>query len=230
MPTRQKSPAPTDDQLAAAVRDALAADQRLALAEVTVHVQHGEVTLHGTVLSHYQKRIAAQVAHDVVGVMGVTNRLTVRTAQRSDADIQADVHLQLETDAFLPPGGLGVRSHNGIVTLTGNVNNTFEKIQAIDAVARVKGVRDIVDNITVSTAWDTDAAMARRIKDFLATNAELQGVADQIHVAVNQGVVTLTGTVNFWSERDAAGETALETEGVRRVDNQLAVASAENAR
>ena len=107
MPTRQKSPAPTDDQLATAVRDALAADQRLASAEVTVHVQHGEVTLHGAVLSDYQKRIAAQVAHDVVGVVRVTDRLTVRAAQRNDADIQADVHLQLETDAFLPPGGLG---------------------------------------------------------------------------------------------------------------------------
>jgi osmotically-inducible protein OsmY len=230
MPTRQKSPTPTDDQLAAAVRDALATDQRLALAEVTAHVQHGEVTLHGTVLSNYQKRIAAQVAQDVVGVSRVTNRLTVQTAQRNDADIQADVQLQLETDAFLAPGSLGVRSHNGIVTLTGNVNNNFEKLHATDAVSRVKGVRDIVNNIMVSTAWDTDAAIARRIKDFLATNAELQGVVDQIHVAVNQGVVTLTGTVNFGSERDAAGEAAFETEGVRRVDNQLAVASAENTR
>jgi osmotically-inducible protein OsmY len=89
-------------------------------------------------------------------------------------------------------------------------------------------VRDIVNNITVSTAWDTDPAIARRINDFLATNAELQWVADQIHVAVNQGVVTLTGMVNFWSERRAAGEAALETEGVRRVDNQLAVARTEH--
>jgi osmotically-inducible protein OsmY len=230
MHTRQQSPAPTDAQLAAAVRDALAADQRLALAEVTADVQHGEVTLYGTVLSTYQKRLAAQVAQDVVGVVRVTDRLTVRTAQRNDADIQADVRLQLETDAVLPPGSLDVRSHDGLVTLAGNVNNTFEKLRAIEAVARVKGVRDIVDNMTVSTAWDTDVALARRINDFLATNAELQGVADQIHVAVNQGVVTLTGTVHFWSEREAAGEAAFETEGVRRVDNQLAVASAENAR
>jgi osmotically-inducible protein OsmY len=230
MPTRQKSPAPTDDQLAAAMRDALAADQRLASAEVTVHVQHGEVTLHGMVLSNYQKRVAAQVAQDVVGVVRVTDRLTVRAAQRNDADIQADVHLQLETDAFLAPGSLGVRSHDGIVTLTGNVNNTYEKLHATEAVSRVKGVRDLVNNITVSSAWDTDTSVARRINDFLATNAELQWVADQIHVAVNQGVVTLTGTVNFWSERRAAGEAAFETEGVRRVDNQLAIASTEHTR
>jgi osmotically-inducible protein OsmY len=230
MPTRQQSPTPSDDQVAAAVRDALAADQRLALAEVTAHIQHGEVTLHGLVLSDYQKRVAAQVAHDVVGVVGVTNRLTVHTAQRNDTDIQADVQLQLEMDAFLAPGSLGVRSHNGIVTLTGNVNNNFEKLHATDAVSRVKGVRNIVNNMTVSLAWDTDTAIARRINDFLATNAELQWVADRIHVAVNQGVVTLTGTVNFWSERRAAGEAAFETEGIRRVDNQLAVVSTENAR
>ena len=79
-------------------------------------------------------------------------------------------------------------------------------------------------------AWDADPAIAQRINDFLATNAELQGVAGQIHIAVNQGVVTLTGTVNFWAEREAAGETAFETEGVRRVDNQLAVANADAER
>ena len=80
-------------------------------------------------------------------------------------------------------------------------------------------MRDIVNNMTVSTACDTDLALARCINDVLATNAELRGVADQVHVAVNQGVVTLTGTVHFWSKRRAVGEAAFETEGVRRVDN-----------
>jgi osmotically-inducible protein OsmY len=228
--TRQQRPAPTDAQLTAAVRDALAADQRLASSEVTVDVQQGEVTLHGRVPSLYQKRTAAQTAQDVVGVAGVTNRLVVRTAPRDDADIENDVRQQLATDAFLDPERLGVRSHNGIVTLTGNVNNTFEKLYATDVTARVKGIRNIVNNITVTAAWDTDAAIARRIQDFLSSNAELQWVARQMHVAVNQGVVTLTGTVNFWSERRAAGEVAFETEGVRRVDNQLVVTSPENTR
>jgi osmotically-inducible protein OsmY len=212
------------------VRDALAADQRLASSDVTVDVQQGEVTLHGQVPSLYQKRLAEQVAHDVVGVAGVTDRLAVRTAQRDDADIQDDVRLQLATDAFLAPGRLGVRSHNGIVTLTGDVNTQFEKLYATDVAARVKGIRTIVNNMTVRTAWDTDAAIGRRIQDFLSTSAELQWVARQIHVAVNQGVVTLTGTVNFWSERHAAGEAAFETEGVRRVDNQLVVTSPETTR
>jgi osmotically-inducible protein OsmY len=230
MGTRQQSPAPTDDQLAAAVRDALAVDQRLASSDVTVHVQQGEVTLHGRVPSYYQKRLTEQTTQDVVGVAWVTNRLAVSTAQRDDADIESDVRQQLATDAFLAPGRLGVSSHNGIVTLTGNVNNVFEKLYATDVAARVKGMRNLVNNMTVSAEWDTDAAIARRIQDFLSTNAELQWVARQIHVAVNQGVVTLTGTVTFWSERQAAGEAAFETEGVRRVDNQLVVTSPENAR
>jgi osmotically-inducible protein OsmY len=50
--TRQKSPTPTDAQLTAAVYDTRAADQRLAPSEVTVHVQQGEVTLHGVVPSY----------------------------------------------------------------------------------------------------------------------------------------------------------------------------------
>jgi len=229
MGTRQKSPMPTDAQVTAAVYDTLAADQRLAPSEVTVHVQQGEVTLHGVIPSYYQKHIAEQVAHDVVGVARVINELAVRTAHRDDADIQADVQLQLNTDALLAPGSLGVRSHNGIVTLTGNVNSDFVKLHVTAVTARLKGIRNILNNITVSSAWDTDAAIERRIKDFLASNAETQGVADQIRVTVNQAVVTLTGPVNFWSERAAAGEVAFKTAGVRRIDNQLVVLSTEAA-
>jgi len=225
--TRQKSPTPTDAQLTAAVYDTLAADQRLAPSEVTVHVQQGEVTLHGVIPSYYQKHIAEQVAHDVVGVARGINELAVRTAHRDDADIQADVQLQLNTDALLAPGSLGVRSHNGIVTLTGNVNSDFVKLHVTAVTARLKGIRNILNNITVSSAWDTDAAIERRIKDFLASNAETQGVADQIRVTVNQAVVTLTGPVNFWSERAAAGEVAFKTAWVRRIDNQLVVLSTE---
>ena len=225
--TRQKRPTPTDAQLTAAVYDTLAADQRLAPSEVTVHVQQGEVTLHGVIPSYYQKHIAEQVAHDVVGVARGINELAVRTAHRDDADIQADVQLQLNTDALLAPGSLGVRSHNGIVTLTGNVNSDFVKLHVTAVTARLKGIRNILNNITVSSAWDTDAAIERRIKDFLASNAETQGVADQIRVTVNQAVVTLTGPVNFWSERAAAGEVAFKTAWVRRIDNQLVVLSTE---
>jgi osmotically-inducible protein OsmY len=227
--TRQKSPTPTDAQLTAAVYDTLAADQRLAPSEVTVHVQQGEVTLHGVVPSYYQKHLAEQAAHDVVGVAKVTNGLAVRTAPRDDADIQADVQLQLNMDALLAPGSLGVRSHNGIVTLTGNVNSDFVKLHVTAVTARLKGIRNILNNITVRSDWDTDAAIERRIKDFLASNAETQGVADQIRVTVNQAVVTLTGPVNFWSERAAAGEVAFKTAGVRRIDNQLVVMSTEAA-
>ena len=86
MGTRQKSPTPTDAQLTAAVYDTLAADQRLVPSEVTVHVQQGEVTLYGVVPSYYQKHIAEQAAHDVVGVARVTNGLAVCTAQRDDAE------------------------------------------------------------------------------------------------------------------------------------------------
>ena len=103
------------------------------------------------------------------------------------------------------------------------------KLHITTVTAHVKGIRNIINNVTVSSDWYTAAAIERRIKDFLASNAETQGVADQIRVTVNQAVVTLTGTVNFWSERAAAGEVAFKTAGVRRIDNQLVVMSTEAA-
>ena len=66
--TRRKSPTqPTDAQLTAAVYDTLATDQRLAPSEVTVHVQQGEVTLHGD-SPLTTRRHRGEGAHDVVGV------------------------------------------------------------------------------------------------------------------------------------------------------------------
>lgn len=222
--TRQQMPVLSDAQINAAVRQELAADARLATADITPHVAEGEVTLLGTVPSFYQKRVAAQDVRDVVGVMAVTDNLMVRTARRADTDLRIDVRQQLDTDALLAPDTLAARVHNGIVTLTGNVNSSFERSHAEAVAARVRGIRNVVNHIVVNWShWYADKTMQQRIKDFLATNGETQWVAPQIHVAVDGGTVTLTGKVNAWAERNAAGEVAREMEGVRRVDNQLVI-------
>jgi hypothetical protein len=69
--------------------------------------------------------------------------------------------------------------------------------------------------------------LQRRLEDRLLANAETRWVAKQIRVAVDRGKATLSGRVNLWSERQAAGRVAFRTYGVRLVDNQLGVVSPE---
>jgi osmotically-inducible protein OsmY len=47
--------------------------------------------------------------------------------------------------------------------------------------------------------------------------------SNKVNVGVDHGVVTLTGTVDSWREKRAAGDDAWDTPGVVDVDNDLKV-------
>jgi osmotically-inducible protein OsmY len=120
---------------------------------------------------------------------------------------------------------IGVRVNDGVVTLTGNVNEKYERTHADQVASRVTGVLDVVNLIQVNPPPKyTDAALERRIKDRLRHDAETRWVADQIRVHVHDGEAVLEGTVNFWSERDEAAHVAFRTDGISSVNNNIRVA------
>jgi osmotically-inducible protein OsmY len=224
--TRRQARNLTDARVAAAAHAVFTADQRLLPEEITVTVHQGEVTLLGTVPSNYQQRIAEYDARNVVGVARVVNQLAVRTVPRADAALQDDVQFQLNSDAILGTDTIATRVHSGVVTLSGAVHNNAERDHAAEVASRVIGVRQVVNQTIVNWGYD-DVALQRRIERRLIANAETNWVAKAIRVAVDQGKVTLSGRVNLWSERQAAGRVAFRTYGVRSVDNQLGVISPE---
>lgn len=69
-----------------------------------------------------------------------------------------------------------------------------------------------------------DGTITMKIQAKYATDDVVKG--NDINVDTNQGVVTLKGRVDSRRERDAAEQIARETEGVKRVVNNLAVGSA----
>lgn len=74
-----------------------------------------------------------------------------------------------------------------------------------------RSVGQVVDDGTIKT----------KVKAKLIHDSVLQGFA--IGVRVFQGEVTLTGAVNIPEQRDRAEQIALETHGVRKVNNLLKV-------
>jgi osmotically-inducible protein OsmY len=187
---------------------------------IGVAARDGVVTLTGFSDSAAGKLAAERVAKRVRGVRAVANDLTVRmTVEVTDTDIAAAVALALKLRPRIP-SAVQAAVHDGHVTLTGHVDWLHQKEQA-EAIARhVGGVRDVINYIEV-TPRTVQRDVRHRIVQSLHRNADLD--ARRVEVAVTDDVVTLTGTVGSWSQRDAAERGAGSAPGVRRVDNRIVV-------
>lgn len=227
---KSENKTPSDEALKEAVRKSLDQDSRLVANEVTIRTLFGEVTLDGSVYSHYEKGIAEQDAKNVVGVAWVRNNLFVRADQREDWAIEGDVDFNLDTDAVTEGFGLGTSVKNGTVTLTGKVHSWYQRSHAYDVASRVRGVKAVIDNITVSAAhgtngtnWKKDGDLVTSIKSRLRSDWTTWWVSDKINVTVTKGVATIEGDVNSWKQRQEASDRTLNTFGVSEVDNRLTV-------
>lgn len=141
---------------------------------------------------------------------------------RSDEQIAADVRDALRWDTRLEASNVNVEVLDGIVTLTGNVRFLAEtSIAAADA-WRVKGVRQVINNLAVSpSAARTDADIMADVVNALKHDNRVD--ARSIVVQVAGGVVVLSGVVGSSIELQAAEEAAWYTPGVVAVESHLEV-------
>lgn len=171
--------------------------------------------------------------------------LTVACAQ-SDAGITASVKSRLAADDTVKAYQIDVDTQNHVVTLTGDVQTSVAKDQALKLTRETDGVRDVVDRLRVSEAAATsgmldrddvgrkageaadkagavvtDAAVTSAVKAKLLADPKVSGL--KIDVDTANGVVTLTGNVATQSEATEAARLASTTEGVRDVVNKLRV-------
>jgi len=213
-----------DDEIKAAVRAELDQDRRLDPTGISIGVDMGTVTLKGTVYSRAERRIAELDAKDVVGVAWVNNRLFAQVDARDDKIILNDVDFKLDTDFATADLDIGATINHGTVTLSGEVDNWYERSRAAMVAADVTGVKEVVNHITVaSSSWKLDADLTASLKHNLTWNWTTWWVHDDIGVTVHNGVATLSGDVNNWAERTEATNVALNTPGVWKVDNRLTV-------
>jgi osmotically-inducible protein OsmY len=206
------------------VRDAvlqqLAWDSQLDASGIGVTAAHGAITLTGVVDSYAGKLEAERAAKRVRGVRAVANDLQVRLRlERPDADIAADAVRAFELRGHLPES-VQAAVHQGHVTLTGSVATLFQRAVAENAIRHVKGVKAIVNRITVTPAV-VSRDIRREIVSALHRDAALD--ADTIKVTVDGDTVTLTGRVRSWAEQQSAEHAAMHAPGIRHVHNHLLV-------
>ena len=111
----------------------------------------------------------------------------------------------------------------GQVTLKGVVANFEDERLAYDIASRVKGVRTITYDVVVRPAkMVQDSEIKDELTGYLSDNSQITD-PENIHVAVNKGVVTLSGSVLNYKEFETADRVAAWQMGVTDVVNDLKI-------
>jgi osmotically-inducible protein OsmY len=150
--------------------------------------------------------------------------VTIQPAVKTDARVRSDVLSEIAWDPFVRDVPVNVAAAQGVVTLTGQAQSMAKHLALVDAVHRVQGVLDVVDEMTIApaaTAMKTDDEIARAVREALQWDAFLPD--ERISTTVSAGNVTLRGTVPTWSSRMDAERCVQRLTGVRSVTNRIAV-------
>ena len=143
---------------------------------------------------------------------------------RKDSDIQADVLAEMAWDPKVTVADIDASVKDGFVTLTGVASTFATKYAATDAAFRIYGVKDVDNDMIVDPAafgLRTDAQIAADVRSMLTLDLEVPDT--RITVSVLDGVVTLSGDVDYYFQRDAAEDDAASILGVRDVISNIAV-------
>jgi osmotically-inducible protein OsmY len=212
-----------NDRLRAEVAAELNWDPKVDSMDITVSVEGGRVTLHGTVARFRQKRAADNAARRVYGVTAISNFLEVHIPdrdRRADADVRADVGQALALNDLIP-ATVQASVEAGLVTLSGVAAWQFQRDEAELACAAVPGVMGVDVAISLCPA-PGDGGIEQAISAAFGRSARL----DRFEISADSpfpGMVVLSGTVGSWAEHDDAVALAWSAPGITDIDDRIAV-------
>jgi osmotically-inducible protein OsmY len=141
----------TDTEIAQAVRRALEWNVMVPHARIESTVSNGWVTLEGTVDTWAEREDAERAVQNLVGVHGVTDKMTVVAAKPALPErVREAIEDALERRAEREAQRIAVQvTPTGVVTLTGRVRSWGEKRAALAAARFAPGVRSVEDRLEI---------------------------------------------------------------------------------
>ena len=144
-PNHQRS----DTELAEAVQNALTAQALVPAERLSMKVEHGWVTLSGEVDWDYQRSNAERVVHQLMGVVGVSNRITLKP-KTIPTDINNRIKDALARQAEREARNIEVSIAGSTVTLRGTVHSWAERNAAQGAAWSAPGITLVVNEVKVA--------------------------------------------------------------------------------
>lgn len=212
----------SDEQLQRGVLDELRRDPGLLTTSVGVGVRDGVVTLTGSVDSWARRDAAGKAAHRVADVLDVANDLEVRPPSLvtpDDTQVAAAARTALQADAGVPHEAIRTTVAHGIVTLTGEVERWSQLEDALRAIRNVAGVKLVINQMRIVAP--APEAIRPAIEDAVVRRAR-QEVRD-LRLTVDDGEITVAGTVDSPGEKGVILDAVRRTDGVRAVRDELTV-------
>lgn len=143
---------------------------------------------------------------------------------KTDTQIKQDVLDELTWQPDVDQTQIGVIVEDGIVTLTGLVDEFRKKIMVEKAVKNVAGVKAVAEDIEVKYGDEykkSDKEIARAAVSALEWNASVP--KEKVMVKVDNGYVVLTGELPWQYQKKAAKRTVQNLLGVKGVTNAIRV-------
>ena len=143
---------------------------------------------------------------------------------KTDAELQQDVMNELKWEPTIRAAEIGVGVTDGVVTLSGYVDSFYKKWAAEHAAARVFGVKSVGEELKVRLPGffkRSDEDIARAVANVLEWNILVPH--DRVKVQVQDGLVTLSGEVDWWYQKFAVEEAVRYLMGVVWFNNQITV-------
>ena len=217
-----------DNQIQTAVTQKLAAKSEFS--NVKASVAEGIVTLTGTVDLYQGKLDAAKVARKAGHAQGVRNLVDVAGPNVADAELEQKLakklrYVRVGYDITFDYFALGVK--NGVVTVEGQDRTGLGRDEALADIATTPGVKDVIENISLEPVSQFDDGLRLRAMRVIYGDSVLGKYAIDparpIRIIVDNGHLTLYGSVDSKMDKEVAGIRANQLFGAFSVDNKLQI-------
>lgn len=203
------------------IKDQLEDKMQASAMDINLFCRNGMVHMSGIVDVLSEKIFAGDIARSIDGVSGIDNKITIAMNSNStDKQMEKEITDRLiNSRAEEDISGVGVNVEGGVANLIGNTKTLKNAHIAMSLSSGVPGIKDVVNNIHISTAsvYD-DATINSHVTQALSITDLSYG--DIAH-SVNFGKLVLNGYVKNKHEMEIAKEVAMNVEGVTKVINKL---------
>ena len=146
---------------------------------------------------------------------------------KKNLNLQTDIQNAIKWEPVLKDSKIVISSKDGIVTLTGTVNNFAQKSRAENAVKNVAGVKAVIEKITIKfnskMSKKSDHEITQEVLKGLLWNWEVPN--NKVLVTVTDGWVILEGELEWNHQKNAAKSAANNQQGVMGVTNNITIKS-----